>query len=328
MTSYERVKAALEFTIPDRLPVHFDSLGHSDFHWVVWNQHVDFSGGVKYAEDIWGCGWSRTEMKNMGQITNHPIDEWDKLDDYVWPDPDNPAFYKGMEERFNDSEDKFITTDIFMLLFERMQGLRGMANVLMDFYVEPEKIAVLADRIMEFQIRIMQNINKRFPEKIHCLSFTEDWGTETALIISPELWREFFKPRYKKIFDVAKSFGWKIMMHSCGKVDDVLEDLIEVGVDGINLQQPRVFDIAEVGRKFAGRICFYSLCDIQHTLPFKDDNYIREEAALLLKHWAHPKGGFVLDDYGDGAAIGVDDHKKQVMYDAFLANDPWSEKEQ
>jgi hypothetical protein len=110
-------------------------------------------------------------------------------------------------------------------------------------------------------------------------------------------------------------------MHSCGKINAILESLVEIGVDLLNLQQPRVLGIEEVGRQFRGRVAFDSVCDIQHTLPFKDADEIRAEARLLLTHWSTLAGGFVLGDYGDGTAIGVGIEKKQVMLEAFLAAD-------
>jgi hypothetical protein len=92
----------------------------------------------------------------------------------------------------------------------------------------------------------------------------------------------------------------------------------------IELQQPRALGIEEVGAQFAGRICFASLCDIHHTLPYKDEADIRGEMELLLDSGAIEAGGFILIDYGAGYAIGVDVEKKRMMLDAFLAADPWS----
>jgi hypothetical protein len=115
-------------------------------------------------------------------------------------------------------------------------------------------------------------------------------------------------------------------MHSCGRINAILESLIEIGLDVINLQQPRALGIEELGQQFRGRICFESLCDIQHTLPFKGAKEIREEALLLLKHWASPSGGFILSDYGDGQAIGAELEKKRIMLDAFLEADPWRQE--
>lgn len=323
MSSCEVVRRAIEFNRPDRLPLSFDSLGLTDFHTVKWNQIG--TGDHQYREtlDEWGCIWVRSEMANMGQVKGHPIAEWDALAHYRWPDPDDASFYEGMEARFEGSEGKYIQTGIFMLLFERMHALHGFQNTLTDLYLEKERIEMLADRIVAFDLGIIENVSSRFPGQIHGFSFTDDWGTELATFVSPQLWDEFFKLRYKRIFDAAHAAGWHVNMHTCGKVNAIIESLIGIGLDVINLQQPRALGIEEIGHRFRGRICFSSLCDIQHTLPFKGAEEIREEARLLLRTWATPEGGFILSDYGDGAAIGVPLEKKEIMLQAFLEADPW-----
>jgi uroporphyrinogen decarboxylase len=323
MSSYEVVRRAIEFERPERLPLRFEALGMSDVHAVNWNQVGTGDHRLRRTTDEWGCMWARSAMDNMGQVKGHPLAEWSALDHYRWPDPDDPAFYEGMEERFAGSEKKYVVTSIFMLLFERMHALHGFENTLTDLYLERERIEMLADRIVEFDLGIIRNVHQRFPGRIHGLNFTDDWGTQLNLIIKPQLWVEFFKPRYKRIFDAVHALGWHVRMHTCGKVNAIIEDLIEIGLDAINLQQPRALGIEEIGQRFHGRICFESLCDIQHTLPFKGAEEIREEARLLLEHWGTPDGGFILSDYGDGAAIGVELAKKQIMLDAFLEADPW-----
>ena len=325
-TSKEVMKAAIEFKTPDRLPVLFDSFGISDVKRIGWNQIGTGDHGKRITYDEWNCGWQRTEMKNMGQITIHPLSDWSGLDNFNWPDPDDAAFYEGMEDRFEGTEGYYLTTGIFMLLFERLHGLRGFENTMADLYLEREHLEALADRIVEFDIRVIQNISSRFPGLIDGFTFTDDWDTELALFIDPKQWREFFKPRYKKIFDAAHSAGWHIMMHSCGKVNDILGDLCGIGCDIVELQQPKVIGIEEAGKKFAGKLCFQSLCDIQHTLPMESDAAIEAEAKLLLDCWGTDSGGFILADYGDGAAIGVPPERKKVMYDAFMKYDRWKNK--
>jgi hypothetical protein len=325
MSSYEVVRRAVEFATPDRLPVRFSTLGLSDTHSVSWNQIGTGDHALRETLDEWGCTWTRSEVANMGQVTRHPLAEWSSLDGYRWPDPDDPAFYEGMEAKFAGSAGKYVTTGIFMLLFERMHALHGFENTLRDLYLERERSEQLADRIVEIDLGIIDNIGRRFPGRIHGFSFTDDWGTERAGFISAKLWDDFFKPRYKRLFDAMHARGWHVWMHSCGKIDAYIDSLIEIGVNVLNLQQPRVFgSIEQFGRRFAGRVCLESLCDIQHTLPFASDDAIREEARLLTQHWGTPEGGFVLSDYGDGQAIGVPLERKQVMLDAFLAADRWA----
>ena len=325
-TSKEVVKAAVEFTTPERLPVIFGRLGDTDVHRVGWNQIGTGDNEKPYTLDEWQCGWQRTDVRNMGQVKTHPLDEWDNLTGFRWPNPDDPAFYAGMEEKFAGSDGKYITTGIFMLLFERLHSLRGFENMLGDLYLEKEKISDLADRIVEFDLEIIKNINSRFPGRIDGFTFTDDWGTEQALIVSPALWREFFMPRYKRIFDACHKAGWHVWMHSCGKVNEAIPMLIEIGCNVLDLQQPRLLGIEEVGAKFAGKVCFQSTCDIQHTLPIKSVPEIQEEAKLLMECWGTEKGGFILSDYGNEEAIGSTKEKTRVMYDAFISNDRYAKK--
>ncbi|MCJ7548642.1 MAG: hypothetical protein MUQ30_03050 [Anaerolineae bacterium] len=323
MSSYEVMRRAIEFRVPDRLPLNLAALGRNDVHHVGWNQIGTGDHDRRETVDEWGCTWARTDMDNMGQVKGHPLAGWDAWDHTHWLDPDDPALYEGMEARFAGSEGRYVTTSIFMLLFERMHALHGFEATLIDLHLEPERMAALANRIVEIDLGIIDNIARRFGDRIHGFNFTDDWGTQQNVFVRPEMWDAFFKPRYKRIFDAVHAHGWHVWMHSCGKVNGIIESLIDIGLDIIELQQPRALGIEQIGEKFRGRICFASLCDIQHTLPFKDADEIRAEAELLLKHWATPEGGFILIDYGAGHAIGVDREKKLVMLDAFLAADPW-----
>jgi uroporphyrinogen-III decarboxylase len=327
VNSYEIVRRAVRFGTPERLPLVFDSMGVSDKRGVGPNFSSDRTSGDGTGADHFGCEWAKTEAKNMGQVKGHPLEDWRALAGYRWPDPDNPAWYANVAQRTAEAEaeGKYVTMGIFMLLFERMHSLRGFTPTLEDLYLEPDLSAELADRLVEFDCRVIENtVSAAGSGRLHGLGFTDDWGTQQSCFVSPDFWREFFAPRYKRIFDLCHANDMDVWMHSCGKVNELLGPLEEIGCDAINLQQPRALGIEEVGANHRGRICFVSLCDIQHTLPFKGEGEIREEAALLLEHWATPEGGFVLSDYGDGEAIGVPLEKKQLMLEAFCELDPWA----
>ena len=306
-------------------PVETERWGklESDVANVRWNYIGTGDRKTKQTLDEWGCIWIRSEVENMGQIKGHPLEEWDSLSKYTWPNADNPAFYEGMEDQFIGLDGKYILTDIFMLLFERMQALRGYENCLTDFYYQPEKTEKLADQIVEFDLGIIRNISKRFSGRIHGMAFTEDWGTQQALMVHPRLWRAFFKPRYQTIFEAIHQAGWHIWMHTDGRMNVVLEDLIELGLDVINLQQPRVNGIEEVGEQFCGRICFESSADIQSTLPTKSPKEVRAESQLLLEKWACPAGGFILSVDENETDLNIPHENTLAMIDGFLEADPW-----
>ena len=326
MPSHEVVRRAIEFQKPERLPVQFEVLGLNDFHHVKWNLIGVGDKKLRTSVDEWHCGWQRTEATNMGQVKIHPLENEENLDNFDWPDPENEAFYTGMEDRFFGSDEKYVTSGIFMLLFERMQALLGIERTLTGLLLERDWMETLADRIVEFDLGIIRNISNRFPGKIHGFHFTEDWGTQKGLFIKPGLWEDFFKPRYKRIFDVIHAAGWHVWMHSCGKINAIIGSLIEIGVDIIELQQPRTLGIEEMGTQFRGKVCFASLCDIQQTLPNNDREEIRTEAQLLLDQWATEEGGFILIDYAAGEAIQVSVETKRIMLEAFLEADPWVKK--
>lgn len=327
MTSREVMQAAIHFKNPDRLPVMMPALGRSDvsFLWIAIPGKDDEQAGT--STDEYGCVWTipRGEVRNMGQVTGHPITSMDQASTYPLPDWSRPEFFPDLDKIAEESYNKglYVATGHFMLLFERMHALCGFGPLLEALYLEPEASAILADRLVENVISKVEILSRRYGRKIQALNCSEDWGTQQSLMISPEKWCEFFKPRYKRIFDAVHAQGWDMWMHSCGKINPILPHLHEVGLNIINLQQPRALGIEEVGKLVRGKLCFEGVCDIQRTLPTGDAKLIEQDVIDLLKHWAAKDGGFIVSDYGDGAAINAGPEAKQTMLDLFMKHDPY-----
>jgi uroporphyrinogen decarboxylase len=243
--------------------------------------------------------------------------EVDELDEIPWPDPRDDARYAGIEAALEGAGEKYVISGVGFTFFERMHFLRGMPELLAEMHEEPGKVHELAERVLEFPVGVARELGKRFRGRIHGFEMTDDWGTQQAAFVSIPMWREFFKEGYRRLFEAIHEAGMHAWMHSCGHVNEVIGEWIDCGLEVVNLQQPRNLGIEEIGERYRGRICFESLCDIQATLPRGDEEAIREEAALLLERWGTPKGGFILSDYGDGAAIGVPDETKRLMLRAF-----------
>jgi uroporphyrinogen decarboxylase len=321
-TSYQVVKNAVHFKSPDRIPVQCSWYGISDTYGVDWGKPNTVIDDYNYT-DFWGCGWRKVRKDNMGQIVKHPLADWDNLGEYQFPDPKQSEFYSMIESSLVGSENKYVVITIFLLIIDRLFGLRGFENTLTDLYLDRQKIENLADRIVDFHISTMNTIASMFPGRIHAMNFADDWGTERQAYVPVELWDEFFKPKYKKIFDSCKQNGWDIWMHSCGRINKIIPSLIDIGLDVINMSQPITNGIDEIGSQFAGKLCFQACCDIQKTLPFGSDQEIEQEAKDLILKWGTDKGGIIFSDYGDGDAIGVAEEKRKVMFDAFIKYDRW-----
>ena len=194
---------------------------------------------------------------------------------------------------------------------------------MLDLIEDTPAIHELADRLTAYDIGFICHMYKIAGNRIDCLNFSEDWGTQLDLMVSPRLFRSFFLPRYRRIFAVVHECGWHVWMHSCGRINKAIPDLIRAGVDVLNMQQPLLNGIDEIGKEFAGRVCFETLCDIQRTLPQGNRNEIEKQAVDLMCHWGTSRGGFILGDYGDEKAIGTAPETKEYMLSAFYSLDPW-----
>lgn len=325
MTSAEIVKCAINFETPPRLPVLMESLGVSDRASYPLNPSAGFSPAEE-GLDEWGCLWKKTEIENMGQIVRHPLEDISGLEQHPMPDYTDASRYDDAVRFFDqaDAEGKYIICGIFMILFERMHALHGFENTLVDLYTERSIMETLADRIVDTHVALVEEIAYRFPGRLHAWSMTDDWGTQQAAFIGMDFWMDFFFPRYKRIFDAMHNAGCDVWVHSCGKINEIIEGYIKAGVDVVNLQQPRALGIEDIGKQYQGRITFESLADIQATLPTADKQEIEADAEALMTHWASLEGGFLFSDYGNGAAIGIKDNEvKPLMYNAFSR---WSEK--
>jgi hypothetical protein len=318
MTSLEIVKRTIKFQRPERLAIEFDLLGRNDRigirptppEGVVWT-----GTGI----DPWGCRWAQSEVVNMGTLVGHPLTDPAQIDRHPVPDFTQDHWWVGVEETIAQAEreQRYVTGGIFMILFERMHALCGLETVLMGLLTDRPAMERVADRIVEVQLTLLEQYRLRFGGRIHGISMSDDWGTQNQSFVKLALWMDFFAPRYKRLFDAMHAAGFDVWLHSCGKVNELIEGFIRVGVDVVNLQQPRALGIEEIGKKYRGRISFSSLADIQSTLPTGRADLIEADAEALAANWMLPTGGFVFSDYGDGEAIGTADASKLIMYRKF-----------
>jgi uroporphyrinogen-III decarboxylase len=128
----------------------------------------------------------------------------------------------------------------------------------------------------------------------------DDWGSQQALLIAPELWRELFKPLYADYISIAHEHGKYAFMHSDGHITEIIPDLIEIGLDALN-SQVFCMDVEDLGRRFGGKLTFWGELDRQQLLPRASTAQIAE-AARELRAAFHREGGFIAQcEFGPGA---------------------------
>ena len=317
MSGREIIMKAIEFETPPRIGIRFDEVGVNDVYTITYGFGQDYRPSEP-GEDEWGCVREKTDLPTMGQVKRHPIKTPADMKRHRFPDANDDSRYAPVEMVLPYANDRYVLGYIGFGLFEQLHFLHGIADSLADLHLNPSLIEELLDRILQFKLDLVRNLRDRFPGKIHGIEMTDDWGTQQAIFISLPMWRKFFRTRYEKLFSAAHDAGMHFWLHSCGRVNDLIPDFIELGLDVINLQQPRALGIEEIGNRFRGKICFESLADIQTTLPAGTREEIEREAQLLLEHWATPQGGFILSDYDDSAAIQVSYEQKRTMFEAFI----------
>jgi uroporphyrinogen decarboxylase len=170
-----------------------------------------------------------------------------------------------------------------------MCWLRGMENVMFDLMDGAEEIYRLRDRLFDFYSK---QISLWLEAPVDGIMFSDDWGSQNQLLVSPEVWRSFMKPIYREFISTIKNTGKYVFFHSDGYILDIIEDFIELGVDALNCQVwcmgPEV-----LGERFAGRIAFWGELDRQREIPWGTPEEIFESARLMKKHLATPRGGLI-----------------------------------
>jgi uroporphyrinogen decarboxylase len=227
-----------------------------------------------------------------------PLDNVESNEDakvYAMPDPYAPGrMEKAKRDIDRFAKDYFVIGDCELSLFEMAWHLTGLEKYMIDMASGEEWIEIINDKVEYFTTGIAEQLVKA---GVDALWFGEDLGSQISTLISPDTWREFFKPRHRRIIDKVKAIKSDILiiMHSDGAVAPLLDDFIEMGIHVYNPVQPNVAnsDPQMLKDRYGERICFFGGIDQQELLPKGDVNAIdaemRRRANILGKN-----GGYLM----------------------------------
>jgi hypothetical protein len=321
MNSREIVQRATEFNKPERIPGAMPP--------PYWNDL--FGAGVDYPTpersrwhrvgkgrwervDEWGNTWARADENSQGEVVKGALESLDDVETIPLPDLANPAYYEKARLAFQTrAGDKYRLGGLPGFAFNIARKLRKLEQYLMDLALEPDRMMTLSRRIDDL---LEQMILQYARIGADAVMLVEDWGTQQGLMIHPEMWRRLFKPGFARLCHVAHGKGLKVWMHSCGKMTAIIPDLIEVGVDLLQFDQPRLHGLDSLAQ-FAGRISFWCPVDIQRTLQTRDPAQIEADAREMIYKLGGQGGGFVAGYYHDNASIGLDPALQKIACQAF-----------
>ncbi len=239
--------------------------------------------------DPWGCVWTTTEDGITGSVHGHPLADWSRFGDYVAPDPERtdgtyPIDWQRIEASVRRQREKgqLVCGGLpHGHTFLRLQDIRGYENLMFDMVDESPGLSKLIEMVEAFNEQL---VRKWMALKPDLMSYPEDLGMQVGPMLSPQHFRTFIKPVYRRLMKPARDAGCIVHMHSDGDIRTLVEDLIEGGVDIINLQD-LVNGIDWIAERFAGRVCIDLDVDRQSITaqgtPQQIDDLIREEVAKL-----------------------------------------------
>jgi uroporphyrinogen decarboxylase len=307
MNDREVVLEALHFRRPAYVPWHMrptldcaqrlrEYLGTEDLDGFFGNHFLDVRCKLRsfdpidadHVRDKYGVVWDRSIDKDIGTPCDWPIKTPEDLDTYRFPDASDDSLYAGLAEQLAARPGLFRRYSLAMCIFERAWPLRGMENLLMDMLERPEFFERLLDAIVEHHLVL---VRKALALDVDCIHFGDDYGTQRGLIMGLPNWRKFIKPRLARLFAPVRAAGKLISMHSCGKVQELFDDLVEIGLNFFNPFQPEVMDVFEEIPRRRGKLAFHGGMSIQRILPFGSEAEVRAQTRRLLA--AGREGGYI-----------------------------------
>ena len=245
-------------------------------------------------KDEWNVLWDRSIDRDIGIPVNCILEQMD-LDSMEVPDPFNPDRFAHFAPIINANKHRYLLAKFSYSLFERAWALRGMENLMMDMVQQSSFVHELLDLITDFNLKLIDYLSRYDIDGIY---FGDDWGHQRGMLMSPDMWRTFIKPRIKRMYDRTHELGWDVFIHSCGNISAILDDLVDIGLNVFNPFQPEVINIEEIIDRYAGRLAFYGGLSIQKTLPFGNTKDVRDEVQHRIG-LSRKYGGYIVSPSHD-----------------------------
>lgn len=337
MKSRERVNRALTFQRPDRVPIFkyppytdvFPLLNLPPKSWQPKEKNLyphlitdlirklrlyrwkrpswalkDWYKQEREEIDQWGCFWDR----NMNDITmGHPgrptIANWDQLNDWVPPNTANKkgyALFNGLSKLFFRKYKVGIIHDVIFIM-NRVSMLRGFTNLLIDHHRNPKQVHELIKRVTE---AFMENVEMLSELKVDGIWACDDLGTQQAPFFSAELFRKFYANPYKRVINFLHDHNLTFHLHSCGNIYELIPTLIDIGVDALEFDSPRLTGFEKL-IEFRGKIPFWACVNIQSIYPLGTPEEVEKEVKEMICTFSTQEGGFLAYFYPDTHVLNV-----------------------
>ena len=220
---------------------------------------------------------------NWYQLPAHYLTEYDAPESL--PDTIGSGSYEGFFEKVSylrENYDVYLLATIWGSHWEKAYFARGIENFLGDLAGSPEWAKELLDLIIRKNLVMLENFLPL--AGVDGVMLGSDWGSQHDLIMSPSSWRALIKEGERQEYDLIRRYGKDVFVHSCGNIVKILDDLTEMGLQGLNPVQPECMDISDLKRQHGKSLTFFGGISTQKTLPYGTPEEVAEEtrATILL----------------------------------------------
>jgi uroporphyrinogen decarboxylase len=217
---------------------------------------------------------------------------------YPFPEPQNPIRIKGLKERVKYIHEMNCASVLNMpgAFVHISQYLRGFEDWFADIASDKKLLEFLFDAILDINLSISRMILQEVGNDVDVLMASDDLGLQDSLMISPQAYRELIKPRHRKYIQLMHEMSpAKVLFHTCGSVIDIMDDLIEIGVDAIHPVQVTAAGMEphKLKKKYGDRLAFWGGIDTQHVLPLGSINEVKAEVEKRIEEMGE-NGGYIL----------------------------------
>jgi len=270
-----------------RLTPYITTVGGID---TVQQERVDEA----HVRDVFGGLW-RDDRRPWHLV--EPALKEPSFEGYAWPSADR--FMGDIGARVADARracaakpHSFQIISIGWGLFEHSWRIRGFEEALSDAVLRPEFYGELLDRLAELFVAFV-NVWADVPAD--AIMFGDDWGFQQGVILGPERWRTFIKPRWARVYEAVHAQGKVVISHCCGSIVDVMPDIVEIGLDVLESVQPepRGMNPYALKRRWGDQITFWGALGSQSTIQFGSPEEIRAEVRRLCAEMGRG-GGYIL----------------------------------
>jgi len=271
-------------------PLAVNADGSSADHFGVPRRLMHYGEGENYGTYNEVSSYPLAQAQSVDEIESYP--KWPKPD---WFD------YNTVREQARRAR---ATGKVVIFMGDRLNRcaqlkpamyLRGVEQILVDLYINPEIAAAIFRRLADFYSEYARRTLEAAEGNVDILFTGDDFGMQQNTLLPPSKWREFLRDGFKRYIDIGHQSGCKVAHHTCGYVKPLIPDFIECGLDILNPLQPEVrgLDLRAIKKEFGDRISFHGGISIQRTMPYGTAEDVRDEVRQRVDALARD-GGYIL----------------------------------